>query len=114
MGKFLQIRVSAWTYDEDALRRAWPELSALVWPNENRTAEKRGVLELVTALENGLAFGDWPQAVVSELEAGVRRAAGLKRELEEALSDWEPRTANSLSDTLEECLEDLNRKAPKP
>ena len=29
MGKFLQIRVSAWTYREEDVVRAWPALTAL-------------------------------------------------------------------------------------
>ena len=31
MGRILQIRVSAWTYDEDEVLQAWPKLCALVW-----------------------------------------------------------------------------------
>ena len=54
MGKLLQIRVSAWTYREEDVVRAWPALTALAWPRPQYPDEKRGVLELVTALENGL------------------------------------------------------------
>ena len=53
MGKLLQIRVSAWTYREEDVVRAWPALTALAWPRPQYPDEKRGVLELVTALENG-------------------------------------------------------------
>ena len=60
MGKLLQIRVSAWTYREEDVVRAWPALTALAWPRPQYPDEKRGVLELVTALENGLSFEDWP------------------------------------------------------
>lgn len=51
MGKLLQIRVSAWTYREEDVVRAWPALAALAWPRPQYPGEKRGVLELVTALE---------------------------------------------------------------
>ena len=101
MGKLLQIRVSAWTYREEDVVRAWPALTALAWPRPQYPDEKRGVLELVTALENGLSFEDWPQAAV-------------KKDLEEALFQWEPRKANELSETLEEELATLNERAPKP
>ena len=105
MGKLLQIRVSAWTYREEDVVRAWPALTALAWPRPQYPDEKRGVLELVTALENGLSFEDWPQAV----------AEGLReKDLEEALFQWEPRKANELSETLEEELATLNERAPKP
>ena len=102
MGKLLQIRVSAWTYREEDVVRAWPALTALAWPRPQYPDEKRGVLELVTALENGLSFEDWPQAVA------------VKKDLEEALFQWEPRKANELSETLEEELATLNERAPKP
>ena len=72
MGKLLQIRVSAWTYREEDVVRAWPALTALAWPRPQYPDEKRGVLELVTALENGLSFEDWPQAVAEGLREGIR------------------------------------------
>lgn len=67
-----------------------------------------------TALENGLSFEDWPQAVAEGLREGIGRAAAVKKELEEALFQWEPRKANELSETLEEELATLNERAPKP
>ena len=108
MGKLLQIRVSAWTYREEDVVRAWPALTALAWPRPQYPDEKRGVLELVTALE------DWPQAVAEGLREGIGRAAAVKKDLEEALFQWEPRKANELSETLEEELATLNERAPKP
>ena len=114
MGKLLQIRVSAWTYREEDVVRAWPALAALAWPRPQYPGEKRGVLELVTALENGLSFEGWPKAVADGLREGIGRAAAVKQELEEALFQWEPRKANGLSETLEEELATLNERAPKP
>ena len=108
MGNLLQIRVSAWTYREEDVVRAWPALTALAWPRPQYPDEKRGVLELVTALENGLSFEDWPQAVAEGLREGIGRAAAVKKDLEEA------RKANELSETLEEELATLNERAPKP
>lgn len=68
------------------------------------------MLELVTALENGLSFEDWPQAVAEGLREGIGRAAAVKKDLEEALFQWEPRKANELSETLEEELATLNER----
>ena len=45
MGKLLQIRVSAWTYREEDVVRAWPALTALAWPRPQYPDEKRGVLD---------------------------------------------------------------------
>ena len=89
MGKLLQIRVSAWTYREEDVVRAWPALTALAWPRPQYPDEKR-------------------------LREGIGRAAAVKKDLEEALFQWEPRKANELSETLEEELATLNERAPKP
>ena len=98
MGNLLQIRVSAWTYREEDVVRAWPALTALAWPRPQYPDEKRGVLE----------------AVAEGLREGIGRAAAVKKDLEEALFQWEPRKANELSETLEEELATLNERAPKP
>ncbi|MFQ6994291.1 hypothetical protein [Bilophila wadsworthia] len=60
------------------------------------------------------SFEDWPQAVAEGLREGIGRAAAVKKDLEEALFQWEPRKANELSETLEEELATLNERAPKP
>ena len=117
MGKFLQIRVSAWTYDEEAMQAAWPNLSALAWGKWTASGAsypggKRGVLELAAALDDGLAFADWPEAVKKSLSPGIKKAAQLKTGLEDALADWNPREANSLSNELEDALGDLEALAP--
>ena len=97
------------------LVRAWPALTALAWPRPQYPDEKRGVLELVTALENGLSFEDWPLAVAEGLREGIRaRRRRQKRIWRKRFSEWEPRKANELSETLEEELATLNERAPKP
>lgn len=114
MGKILQIRVSAWTYREEDVFETWSDLSELAWPRPPYPGEKRGVLELVTALENGLAFGNWPKPRISGLKDGIAHVVGLKARLEEALANWEPREANSLSDQLEDALDVLETYALRP
>ncbi len=118
MGKYLQIRVSAWTYDEDEVRAAWPGLATLAW-GEGRTGSslpggRRGVTELAAALGDGLAFADWPDAVKKRLEPGIGKATALKTRLENALADWNPREADRLSYELEDTLTDLETLAPRP
>ena len=44
----------------------------------------------------------------------IGRAAAVKKELEEATFQWEPRKDQRLSETLEEELATLNERAPKP
>lgn len=111
MGKILQIRVSAWTYREEDVFETWPDLSELAWPRPPYPGEKRGVLELVTALENGLAFENWPKSRVSGLKDGIAQVVNVKARLEDALANWEPREANFLSDQLEDALDRLETHA---
>lgn len=112
MGKLLQIRVSAWTYNEDDVKETWEGLSALAWRQPARPGEKRGVLELATALENGLAFAEWPKDVADRLRPGIARIGEIRIRLEQALADWNPREANRLSDVLEDELSLLEEQAP--
>lgn len=106
MGKALQIRVSAVTWNEDLLAELWPQLSELAFGVPIKH-ERRGVLEMVRALDEGLKFMDWPKERCAYLRAGVERAVAYKAQLEAALADWDPREANRLSDALEDELDKL-------
>ena len=108
MGKALQIRVSAATWNVALLEELWPALYELAKTIPARQ-EKEGVLEMVRALDEGLRFMDWPGARKDRLADGIGRCARLKQELEEALAAWDPRTANALSDKLEEELDKLEQ-----
>ncbi len=104
MGKILQIRVSAWTYDEGEVERAWPRLTELAAAVPLKHA-KLGVMELVESLDDGLRFMDWPKELKNSIAPGIERAVAVKHQLEGALGDWDPRRANSLSDSLEDILD---------
>lgn len=106
MGKVLQIRVVAVTWDDDLLEKYWPKLSELAFSVPIKF-ENRGLLEMVRALAEGLEFMKWSEARKSVMGHDIRKAAHLKTELEKALADWEPRKANSLSDELEDTLDRL-------
>lgn len=116
MGRILQIRVTAWTYDEDEVTRAWPRLTSLVWAERDRWAAagaRRGVLELAGALPDAARFGDWPEATRQALKDGIDQVYGLSVRLETALADWQPSVANKLSDELEDALTALEKKVPE-
>ena len=116
MGKILQVRVSAWTYDEDEVVEAWPRLCALVWPQLDQwgpAGMKRGVAELAEYLPDAMRFSDLPEEVKKELRPGVEKVTSVLNEMRSALASWDPRRANSLSDALEEALTDLEKEAPK-
>ncbi len=108
MGKALQIRVSAVTWNEDLLEELWPRLAELAFSVPIKH-ERRGVLEMVRALDDGLKFLPWSEARKNALGPGICEAARLKTELELMLSDWNPREANRLSDALEKVLDTLEQ-----
>lgn len=106
MGKALQIRVSAVTWDEELPEKLWPRLTELAFSVPLKH-EKRGVLEIVRALDDGLKFMDWSHQRRTALGPGIKEAADKKTRLEAALADWDPRTANRISDELEAVLDRL-------
>lgn len=114
MGRFLQIRVMAHTYDESALAKAWPTLWRLAFPEISpapMSSRTKGVLELVDSLADQIRFDMFDASVQQALRSGVDQAKQQKEELERALADWNPQKANTLSDSLEELLAELEKKA---
>lgn len=114
MGRILQIRVSASTFREEDVLQAWPRLVALVWPEGPVGPDGGGVLALTAALDDACNFAGWKDDLRKTLGPGIARATQLKESLEQALADWNPREANTLSDQLEGALDDLETQAPKP
>lgn len=114
MGDYLQIRVSAWTYAPDKAADAWSVLYQLAWPkSSDQPQNKRGVLELVEALDQMRALGLWPNPKLGELiNPAVKNIVEIKKALEAELADWQPGKANKLSYQLEEALEKLNDQVP--
>lgn len=106
MGRILQIRVTSWTWDEDLVVKAWPRLAELAFSVPLKH-EKHGVMEMVAALGDGLAFMKWPEARCAALGPGIQKAVDIKRRIEGALENWNPREANALSDELEILLDSL-------
>lgn len=108
MGKVLQIRVIAVTWNDELLEDYWPRLTRLAFSVPIKL-ENHGVLEMVRALSEGLQFMKWSEARKEGMGPGIREAARIRSEIEKALSDWEPRKANDLSNQLENCLDALER-----
>ena len=116
MGKVLQIRVYAYTYDEADVRKAWPRLWSLAF-EETRPKfpyEKAGVLELVRALDDLYQFGVVPEDVRRVLGAGVPKVVAAAEDLERHLADWNPQAANQDSDRIEEGLGELEKHVANP
>ncbi len=116
MGKYLQIRVMAQTFDPQAPVRAWPILCATAkiaagaqpGPPRDVTTD---ILLLVQALEDSLSFGPWSASYKGVLKPGFAEAKACVRKLEAALADWDPKTADTLSYELEDALNKLEKAA---
>lgn len=114
MGTVLQIRVIAQTLSASDMGWFWRRLCFLAFGEVPNDKDKRGVLELVDALVDKFRFGDMDKELKAKLEPGLEKAAAIKGELEDALSDWNPGKANSLSNDLEDALDRLEDVAPEP
>ena len=113
MGRVLQIRVSAWTYNEDEVVRTWPQLAELVWAQLGRWGPvglKHGVIELAEYLADAIRFSDLPDEQKQRLDHGAQTVTTRLTEMRDALANWDPRTANALSEKLEEALTELERQ----
>ena len=110
MGRVLQIRVSASTFDEREVADRWPALCRLAFA-ELPEGAPRGVLELVEHLADRQRIGLLDGKAVEALGEKAGRAAELKSELEQALADWNAREANALSERIEDLLDDLEKAA---
>jgi len=110
MGAFLQIRVSAATYDPAEVEKAWPKLCKIAWPPSGTPESGEiGVLRLADALYDQARFGDLPAETKEKLAPGAEKAAALKERLEQALGDRDPKTADALSYQIEDALKELEK-----
>ncbi len=115
MGRLLQIRVIAQTYDEAAAEERYARLYALAWPAAaTPAAGPRGLLELTAALDDAVRLGDLPGPDRKALLPGVERAMAAKTALEAALGNRDPQAADRASYELEDILAELEKIAPKP
>lgn len=108
MGKVLQIRVVAVTWDEERIEDYWPRISRLAFSVPIKLAN-HGVLEMVRALHEGMQFEKWPEERKAALGPGIEKCEEIRKELERALADWDPKKANELSNALEDSLDKLER-----
>ena len=116
MGKVLQVRVSAYTYSEDDVRKTWPVLWNLAF-EENTPGfphEMKGVLELVRALDDLYQFGDVSGAVREALAEGLAGVVKEVQEMQKQLADWDPKAANQATDRLEDGLSRLEKRIANP
>jgi hypothetical protein len=123
MSGILFIRVSAVTYDEKDVLKAWPKLCAAVWPDPGVTdadspakiartlvpAPGRGALELLDGFVEYVRFADAAKAVRAALEPCVKKLEGLRQELDAALGDRNVPEAHELTNLIEEALDETEK-----
>lgn len=121
MGRILQVRLSASTYDIEDVPKAWPSLCQTVWPDDKAikalqisgVAGGRGVLDLVKALDVALEYEPWPEAKKQVLSPMLKAAKTAADKLSDALADWDPKAANKATDNLEATLDELEQLMKK-
>ena len=123
MGRILFIRVSAVTFDEKDVIKAWPMLCAMVWPdpeldgiNSTRKivralapAPGHGVLELVDALTDIVRFGDMPEIWKTALQGPAQQLAELRERMDEALGNRDVPKAHTLTEAIEDALNEAEK-----
>ena len=130
MGRILQVRVLAYTYSAEDLVRAWPKLATLAFGLEYvqdakkgnlelQETSRKGVVDLIHALSDGLSFDAWAvephrdmKERIAELEPGVKNLTKLVAELEDFLADWRAGEANQVTVKIEDALDVLEKQAP--
>ena len=115
MGRVLQVRVSAQTVSASEVGWAWRRLCLLAFGKQPSNDDKyMGVFELVDALVDRFQFGELDRTLKAKLLPGLEKVLAIRREMEEALADWNPSRANMLSNELEDALDALEDLAPEP
>lgn len=111
MGRTLQIRVSASTFDPAEVERRWPRLVALGFSPPTLLEQEKGVLQLVDNLADRLDVGVLPEEAASMLAGGIKKAAAARARLEAELGEWNARAANTATDEIEDALDELESQA---
>ncbi|NLY41006.1 MAG: hypothetical protein GX055_05230 [Desulfovibrionales bacterium] len=116
MGRVLQVRVLAYTYDEQDVRTTWPVLWQWAF-EETRPGfphDKKGVLELVRAIDEMCRFQDIPEHVRIVLEPALPELLTAVESLQYFLGEWNAHKANEATDAIEDALGALEQRIPKP
>jgi hypothetical protein len=113
VGRFLQVRVSVRTVDEEPVARAWPRLVRLAWAAGLPPEGRRGVLELTAALFDRLSLGMLPPEAAQALDQPIRLAEAARLGLEEALAARQPAAADARSYEIEDALDEAEELAGK-
>lgn len=112
MGRLLQVRVTAWTFSEEDVEKAYPSLWKLVW-QDPKVIQKKGVLELTGAIFDAVRVGLIDDDKVVALKDGAEKAEEMRLEIEKLLGEWKAGEADKLIYQLEDQLDGLEDIADK-
>lgn len=113
MGQFIQVRVSASTFDPGQAAKAFPKLYAAAWPAHDETPiERKGLFELTDQLSDLHQFGGLASSVKQVVGEHLPRIMHLRRAIETALGDWQPAEAERLTTQFEDALAGLEAQMP--
>ena len=113
MGRVLQIRVIAQTVSTAEVGWSWQKLCLLAFGRQPGDNDKHmGIFELIDALIDKLQFGDLDEQLKAKLYPGLDKVIAIRKQIDEALADWNPSRANALSNDLEDALDALEDRAP--
>jgi hypothetical protein len=109
LGRVLQIRVSAYTFDPSEVEKNWPHLFEVVFAQDQKVSNP-GVRELLKRLKEKVLFEDLDPRIAAFLEPQVKELESWQKKLDTALANWEPQKANEISYLLEEKLDQIEQK----
>lgn len=113
MGRVLQIRVIAQTVSTSEVGWSWQKLCMLAFDKQPGDADKHmGIFELIDALTDKFLFGGLDERLKAKLRPGLDKVIAIRKQIDEALADWNPSRANALSNELEDALDALEDLAP--
>lgn len=106
MGRYLQVRVSAVTFSEDEVEKAYKSLWKLAWQDPD-VIPRKGVPELAQAIFDSVRSGLIPKEQADKLRDKAEEAEDLRLKLVDALNARDPQAADKLTYALEDSLEAL-------
>ncbi len=116
MGDLLIVRVNATTFEEKGLKKRYPLLTKLAWPPSDSfipAHQQYGVAELITTLDEAMQYADWNLSTKKLLADSIEKVVRLLKEFQGHILSWEPKEANTLSFTIEEALDEMEKLLDK-
>ncbi|WP_456325558.1 hypothetical protein [Desulfonauticus submarinus] len=105
MGRVLQIRVIAYTFNLKEVNQNWPTLYKIA-TDDAYNKKEFGLLELIQKVKEKVLFSeDLNSKLKNTLTPYIDKLNILCTQLEDALSNWKPKNANEISYQIEDVLD---------